>query len=47
MDEQGNRISNSPEVVLGIVSGEGIFPTGKTFVFSPERNNFIEGLGGH
>ncbi|WP_417297123.1 glycoside hydrolase family 2 protein [Eisenbergiella porci] len=45
MDEQGNRITNSPEVVLEVVSGEGMFPTGKTFVFSPERNNFIEGLG--
>lgn len=45
LDESGKRISNSFEVILEVVSGDGIFPTGKKFVFSPERNNFIEGLG--
>jgi beta-galactosidase len=31
--------------VLEVVSGGAVFPTGKRFVFSPERRNFYEGLG--
>ncbi len=45
IDKDGNRISNTMEVVLEVVSGGAIFPTGKTFILSPERENFYEGLG--
>ncbi len=33
------------EVVLEAVRGGAIFPTGKTFALSPEKSNFIDGLG--
>lgn len=44
-DADGKRVLNAPDVVLEVVRGEGIFPTGKRFVFSGEKGNFAEGLG--
>jgi beta-galactosidase len=45
VDSEGKGISNSMEVTLEISSGGAIFPTGKTFILSPEKNNLIEGMG--
>ncbi len=45
LDGEGRRISNTPDVTLEIVSGGGIFPTGKSFRLSAQAGNFIEGLG--
>lgn len=45
VDESGKDISNSMEVVLEIVSGPAIFPTGKTIKLSPEKNNLLVGKG--
>lgn len=44
-DKDGNRIANTVEIVLEVADGGAIFPTGKTFVLSPEKHNFYEGLG--
>lgn len=45
IDVNGNEISNSMEVVLEIVSGPAIFPTGKAIKLSPEKNNLLVGKG--
>lgn len=45
IDQAGNRIANTMEIVLEVVSGGAVFPTGKRFVFSPGKRNFYEGLG--
>ena len=45
VDAKGDHIANSMEIMLEIVSGGAIFPTGKTFILSPEKNNFIQGMG--
>lgn len=45
IDKEGNRIANTMEVVLEVVRGGAVFPTGKRFVLSPEKGNFYEGLG--
>lgn len=45
VDKVGKRISNAPDVGLEVISGTGVFPTGKRFVFSKEKKNFAEGLG--
>lgn len=34
-DEQGRRVNDSRGVVLEVVSGTGVFPTGKTYAFEP------------
>lgn len=34
-DEDGNWVNKEPEVILEIVDGPGIFPTGKTMSFKP------------
>lgn len=44
-DAEGERVSNAPDVELEVVSGGGVFPTGKRFTFSAEKGNFAEGLG--
>ncbi|MGB8455737.1 MAG: glycoside hydrolase family 2 TIM barrel-domain containing protein [Anaerocolumna sp.] len=44
-DKDGNRIANTMEIVLEVVSGGAIFPTGRTFVLSLEKHNFYEGFG--
>ena len=45
IDQACNRIANTMEIVLEVVSGGAVFPTGKRFVFSSEKRNFYEGLG--
>ena len=45
IDQAGSRIANTMEIVLEVVSGGAVFPTGKRFVFSPGKRNFYEGLG--
>ncbi|QHQ63559.1 hypothetical protein Ana3638_24550 [Anaerocolumna sedimenticola] len=45
LNQDGNRIANTMEVELEVVSGGAVFPTGKRFVLSPEKRNFYEGLG--
>lgn len=45
INKDGNRIANTAEIVLEVVDGGAIFPTGKSFVLSPEKQNFYEGLG--
>lgn len=44
-DLQGNRVMESPDILLEVVSGGGIFPTGRSFWLSRERGNLTEGLG--
>ena len=34
---RGNPISNEIELTFTVEKGDGIFPTGKTITFSPER----------
>ncbi|MCI9664814.1 MAG: beta-galactosidase [Lachnospiraceae bacterium] len=45
VDNKGKRVSNAPDVTLEITQGEGMLPTGKSFVFSGKKGNFAEGLG--
>ena len=45
VDKDGNRIANTTEIVLEVVEGGAMFPTGKKFILSPEKRNFYEGLG--
>jgi hypothetical protein len=33
VDSAGKQISNTPDVTLRVVSGSGVFPTGKSIVF--------------
>ena len=44
-DENGRRVNAAPDILLEVVSGGGIFPTGKAFCFSAERGNLAEGMG--
>lgn len=44
-DLQGRRITESPDILLEVVSGGGMFPTGRSFLLSQEKRNLIEGLG--
>lgn len=44
-DAEGNRVTQSPDILLEVVSGGGIFPTGRSFRLSQKEGNLIEGLG--
>lgn len=44
-DAQGHRVMGSPDILLEVISGGGIFPTGKSFQLSQEKGNLIEGSG--
>ena len=44
LDKEGNPIANEMELTLTVVKGDGIFPTGKSIVFSPEKNSMLDGL---
>lgn len=44
-DAQGNRVMASPDILLEVVSGGGIFPTGRHFCLSQKKGNLAEGLG--
>lgn len=39
VDEQGNWIGDKRKITLRVLSGPGVFPTGKTFVFDPDNAN--------
>lgn len=43
LDEDFLPLSNDLEVTLSVVSGDGIFPTGKSITFSPKDNSFLDG----
>lgn len=45
LDAEGKRVSAPCTVILEVTAGGGLFPTGRRFVFSPEKGNFAEGLG--
>lgn len=44
LDQEGNPISNEIELTFTVEKGDGIFPTGKTITFSPEKKNMLDGL---
>ena len=44
-NDKDERVDSEATVTLEVISGGGTFPTGKTFVLSPENKNFYEGLG--
>lgn len=44
LDQEGNPISNEIELTFTVKKGDGIFPTGKTITFSPEKKNMLDGL---
>ena len=44
LDQEGNQISNEIELTFTVEKGDGIFPTGKTITFSPEKKNMLDGL---
>lgn len=44
-DAQGHRVTASPDILLEVVSGGGIFPTGRIFRLSRQQENLIEGMG--
>ena len=44
LDQEGNPISNEIELIFTVEKGDGIFPTGKTITFSPEKKNMLDGL---
>lgn len=43
LDEDGNSLSNEFPVALTILEGDGIFPTGKQIMFTPENKSFLDG----
>lgn len=45
VDMQGHRVMESPDILLEVVSGGGIFPTGRSFLLSRRKRNLTEGLG--
>lgn len=45
LDAQGRRVTASPDVVLEVISGSGVFPTGKRFLLSEKKGNLAQGLG--
>ncbi len=47
LDAEGNHISNSPDVILQIISGPGEFPTGRSITFTQTTKNDIKILDGH
>lgn len=44
LDQEGNPISNEIELTFTVEKGDGVFPTGKTITFSPEKKNMLDGL---
>lgn len=44
LDQEGNPISNEIGLTFTVEKGDGIFPTGKTITFSPEKKNMLDGL---
>ncbi len=42
-NKEGKRISNELPVILEVVEGDGIFPTGQSITFTPEENSFLDG----
>ena len=44
LDQEGNPILNEIELTFTVEKGDGIFPTGKTITFSPEKKNMLDGL---
>lgn len=44
LDQEGNPISNEIELTFTVEKGDGIFPTGKTITFSPEKKSMLDGL---
>lgn len=44
LDQEENPISNEIELTFTVEKGDGIFPTGKTITFSPEKKNMLDGL---
>lgn len=44
LDQEGNPISNEIELTFTVEKGDGIFPTGKTITFSPEKKKMLDGL---
>ncbi len=45
-DMQGNRVMESPDILLEIVSGGGIFPTGRSFRLLQKKGNHRSAAGG-
>lgn len=43
LDADLRPLSNELEVTLTVISGDGIFPTGKAITFRPEDNSFLDG----
>lgn len=44
-DKNDNLVSDNMKVKLDVISGEGLFPTGKEWVMQPENLTFIDGIG--
>lgn len=42
-DKNGVRLSNEFPVTLEVVEGDGIFPTGRSITFTPEKKSFLDG----
>lgn len=45
LDKDDNPLSNEIPVLLETVEGDGIFPTGKSILLTPENNSFLDGQG--
>lgn len=44
-DKNDNLVSDNMKVKLEVISGEGLFPTGKEWIMQPENLTFIDGIG--
>lgn len=44
-DKNDSLISDNMKVKLEVISGEGLFPTGKEWIMQPENLTFIDGIG--
>lgn len=42
-DKKGHRLANEFSVTLEVVEGDGIFPTGRSITFTPEKKSFLDG----
>lgn len=44
-DESGCRVSAGEKVVVEVIDGEGVFPTGKKWEMKSDRLSFLDGIG--
>ena len=45
LDKDGVGLANTTDVLLEVVEGDGIFPTGKSILLSPNTGSFLDGQG--